>query len=421
MDRRRIIPIFVIVFTNVLGFGVILPILPLVAVDAYGATILQATLLAASFFAAQFIAAPWLGRLSDRVGRRPVLIVSQIGTVLSFVLFALAEPIGEALNNLGVDFAISGGLMVLYVARILDGLTGGNITTARAYITDVSDDETRAQALGTISAAFGLGFIFGPVLGGVLAGVTLAAPFIGAAIITSGSVVLTTIMLQESLPPEDRVGATVERDAMPLRHLLQNSSAALVLTITFVATISFSALQSTFALFAERVVFAELDESALVARNVGFMFTVAGAIVVLTQAFLIRPLVRRFGERQVVVIGQASLAVAFAGIASFTGPIPITLFMVPVAFGNGVSQPSLQAIMTRFGTRSTSGRLLGVFQSANSLALIFGPIWSGYVFQTIHPRAPYLISVAGLLFGVGLSLLLRRRPLPTLVPGVVEL
>ena len=180
MNTRRLLPIFVIVFTNILGAGVILPILPLVAEGQFGATALQATMLASAYFAAQFIAAPWLGRLSDRYGRRPVLIVSQIGTILSFVLFSLAAPLGEVLDSAGLTLAISGGLIILYLARILDGITGGNITTAQAYITDVSTPETRAQSLGLISAAFSLGFIFGPAFGGLLAGYSLVAPFVGA-------------------------------------------------------------------------------------------------------------------------------------------------------------------------------------------------------------------------------------------------
>ncbi|MFQ5645173.1 MAG: MFS transporter, partial [Thiogranum sp.] len=400
MDRR-IIPIFFIVFTNILGAGVIIPILPLVAVDSYGASVAQATFLASTFFAAQFVAAPWLGKLSDRIGRRPVLIVSQLGTVLSFVMFSLAGPIGGTLDGLGLSLGITGGMAVLYVARLLDGLTGGNITTARAYITDVSTENDRAQALGMINAAFGLGFIFGPVFGGVLAGISLVAPFIGAAIITSGSVLLTSLMLKESLPDEKRSGDQLTTKEVPLRHILGDSTILLVLTIAFVVTVSYSALQSTFALFAEEILYPDVTGSAQVARNVGFMFTFAGIIIVLTQAFLIKPIVARMGERRAIVLGQASLAIAFAGISFSSSPLVMTLFLAPVAFGNGINQPGLQAVITRFSSERTRGRLLGLYQSANSLALILGPVWAGYVFQAINPRAPFRISVLGLLAGVG--------------------
>lgn len=414
MDRKRIIPIFFIVFTNILGAGVILPILPLVAEDQFGATVFQATLLGAVYFAAQFLAAPWLGRLSDRIGRRPVLIVSQVGTVLSFILFSLAGPIGSMVDGAGVEMGISGGLFILYLARLLDGLTGGNITTAQAYITDVSTEKDRAQALGILSAAFSVGFIFGPAFGGFLAEVSLVAPFIGAAVITSLSVVLTTVLLKESLPPEER-GAVSHREELPISHFLQDHTILLILTITFVVTLSFSALQSTFALYADRVLFPDAANKQEVARNVGLILTGVGIVGVITQAFLIKPLVQRFGERQVVIIGQVSLVIAFIGLSMASSPLVASLFIAPVAFGNGVNQPSLQSLITRFGGRQTRGRLLGIYQSANSLALILGPVWAGYVFQMVSPRAPYALAAPLLTVAVGLSFWLRRRPMPSQV------
>ncbi|MCB9422219.1 MAG: MFS transporter [Ardenticatenaceae bacterium] len=411
MDRRRIIPIFVIVFTNILGSGVILPILPLVAEGQFGATALQATTLAAVFFAAQFIAAPWLGRLSDRYGRRPILILSQIGTVLSFVMFSLAAPLGRVIDGTGFSIGISGGLFILYLARLLDGITGGNITTAQAYITDISSEETRAQALGTISAAFGMGFIFGPAFGGFLSGISLVTPFIGAAIITSGSVLLTTVMLKESLPPEERSTKQTQQEELPLRQYLQNRTVFLLFLITFVTTLAFAALQSTFALYAERVVFPQ-ESSSTVARNVGLFLTIIGVFTVITQAALIKPLVRRFGERRLILLGQVSLMIAFGGFAILSMPFLIGLFAIPVALGNGINQPSLQSLITRFGDARTHGRLLGLYQSSRSLALIFGPIWAGFVFQAISPRAPFAIAVPLLCMGLTLGLLLQRHSFP---------
>lgn len=412
MDRRRIIPIFVIVFTNILGSGVILPILPLVAEGLYGATALQATTLAAVFFAAQFVAAPWLGRLSDRYGRRPILIISQIGTVLSFVMFSLAGPLGQMIDNVNPELSISGGLIILYLARLLDGITGGNITTAQAYITDVSSEETRAQALGTISAAFGMGFIFGPAFGGFLSDINLVAPFIGAAIITSGSVLLTTFMLKESLPPEKRTTTQSRQEETPLRQYLRHQTILLIFLITFVTTLAFAALQSTFALYAERVVFPDTT-SQVVARNVGLMLTLIGIVTVITQAALIKPLVRRFGERRLILLGQTSLILAFGGLALLSNPWIIAVFTIPVAFGQGINQPSLQSLITRFGSAQTHGRLLGLYQSSRSLALILGPIWAGFVFQTLSPRAPFAIAVPLLLIGLALGLFLQRHTIPS--------
>jgi len=411
MDRKKILPIFFIVFTNILGSGVIIPILPLVAEGQFKATPFQATALAGVFFAAQFIAAPWLGRISDKIGRRPVLIVSQIGTVFSFILFISAAPIGALVDGWQIGLPVTGGLIILYLARILDGITGGNITTAQAYITDISTPQTRAQALGIISGAFGLGFIFGPAFGGFLADISLTAPFTGAAIITTVSVLLTTFFLDESLPPEKRAHLQPEDDDIPVKQFLEHPTIFRILLITFIVTVAFSALQSTFALFVERVFYPGLP-SGRVARNAGLILTVVGVVTVITQLAFIKPLVNRFGERLVAVIGQLSLLVAFAGFVLAAQPLYAYLLAVPLAFGTGVNQPSLQSLLTRFGTGLERGRLLGMYQSARSLALIFGPVWAGYVFQEFSPRAPFVVAVPLLMLSVLLTLDLRRHDIP---------
>lgn len=412
MDKRRIIPIFAIVFTNILGAGVILPILPLLAEGNFGASAFQATLLNAVFFGAQFLAAPVLGSLSDRFGRRPVLIVSQIGTVFSFVLFIFAGPIGLVIDGWGFSIGMGGGLFMLYVARLLDGITGGNITTAQAYISDISTEENRAQALGIISAAFGVGFIFGPAFGGFLAGISLVAPFIGAAIITSGSLLLTILFLKESLPPEERTVNTPQQKRPSARRYLKTPTVLLIFIITLTLTLAFSALQSTFALYAERVLFPDID-STLVARNVGFILAVIGLFTVITQGFLIKPLVQNLGEQNTILIGISSVMLTFITLSIISNPWLAALGAIPLAFGNGLNQPSLQSLITRFGTRQNQGELLGLYQSARSLALILGPIWAGLTFQEIGPRAPYMIAIPLLVLALALAVWLRQRPIPS--------
>ncbi|MGD8473980.1 MAG: MFS transporter, partial [Anaerolineae bacterium] len=279
MDRKRLFPILLIVFTNILGAGVILPILPLYAEGQFGGTVLQITLLSTSFFAAQFLAAPWLGRLSDRYGRRPVLIVSQMGTVLAFILFIFAGPLGKVIDSWGLALPMSGGMIMLYVARTLDGITGGNITTAQAYITDVTPEERRAQGLGLVQAAFGAGFIFGPAFGGILSNLGPVAPFIGATIITTGTLLLTVFTLEESLPPEDRAADQLEaepRPSVPLSTLLRIGPLRLILAIGFVASLAFSAVPATFALYANRILFPDLADPGQVQLYIGLMLTFNG-------------------------------------------------------------------------------------------------------------------------------------------------
>ncbi len=418
MDTKRLFPIVLIIFTNILGAGVILPILPLFAEGQFQGTILQITLLSTAFFGAQFVAAPVLGRLSDRYGRRPVLIISQAGTVVAFVLFIFARPLGTWIDGLDLALSMTGGMVMLYVARTLDGFTGGNITTAQAYVSDVTTDEQRAQGLGFLQAAFGAGFIFGPAFGGFLANYGPVAPFIGAAIITTGTLLLTTFTLEESLPPEARTTETEEEGSgESLRVLLGHRALGIILAIAFIGSLAFSALPATFALFADRVLFPDLPNPERVQFYIGLMLTFNGIMQVLTQVAILKPLVTRLGERWLLTVGQVALVVATFGVAVAENAIVTTLLFAPFAFGRGVSEPSLQSLVTRFGTQR--GQLLGFYQSARSLALIFGPVWSGYAFEEISPQAVFWVGgglvVLALLFS--LALLRQDVPEPRREPG----
>lgn len=239
-----------------------------------------------------------------------------------------------------------------------------------------------------------MGFIFGPAFGGFLAGISLTAPFVGAAIITFFSVLLTIIFLEET--PESRERTAVDSNgrfhSIPLGQILQNRSIFLVLIITGVVTLSFSALQRTFALYMEAVIFPNEPDPGVVARIAGLVLTLIGIVTVITQLALTKPLVKRLGEYRMAIIGQASLMVAFLGLATISNPYLVGLFAMPIAFGNSINQPSLQAILTQGSEQRMRGRLLGLYQSARSLALIGGPIGAGYVFQALNPRAPYVLA-----------------------------
>lgn len=399
MDYKRLYPILLIVFTNILGAGVIIPILPLYAEGEFNSTVIQITLLSSAFFAAQFLAAPWLGRLSDRYGRRPVLIISQMGTVLAFVMFIFSMPLGQWIDSWGLALPMSGGMFVLFAARILDGITGGNITTAQAYISDVTDAEHRAQGLGLLQAAFGLGFIFGPAFGGVLSNINPVAPFVGAAIITTGTLLLTVFTLDESLPPEKRAAAlgSKQHGVVPLRILFSNKAFDLVLLIGFFGSLAFAALPAIFALYANHVLFPDLAGTGRVQLYIGLILTFYGLMQVITQLTLLRPLIKRLGERRLIILGELTLFLAMLGIVATGRAVMVTLLLAPFAFGQGVTEPSLQSMVTRFGDESTRGQLLGLYQSSRSLALIIGPIWAGLVYSNINPQAVFMIG-SGIIF-----------------------
>ena len=413
MDFRRLFPILLIIFVHILGAGVIIPILPLYAEGEFGGTVLQITLLASSFFGAQFLAAPYLGRLSDRHGRRPILMLSQLGTVLAFVLFIFAGALGSWIDTLGLSLPLSGGMLVLFAGRILDGITGGNITIAQAYVADVTSEEDRAQGLGYLQAAFGMGFIFGPAFGGVLSTVSPVAPFMGAAAITTGTLLLTVLTLKESLPEEERVERGGRRVLLPTPSVLvAQPILALILAIGFAASLAFSSLPATFALYANRVLFPEAARSGGAELPIALMLAFFGLMMVITQIALLRPLVMRLGERRLLVFGQIALTLSFLGLGGADRALLAMASLGAFAFGQGVSEPSLQALVTRFGTRGSSGQMLGFYQSARSLALIFGPIAAGYVFESISPRATYWagagVAFVALLLGLGLL----RRAIP---------
>jgi DHA1 family tetracycline resistance protein-like MFS transporter len=413
MDLKRLFPILLIIFTNILGGGVIIPILPLYAEGEFGGTILQVTLLSTAFFAAQFLAAPWLGRLSDRVGRRPVLLISQLGTILAFILFIFAGPLGRWLDGMATWLPITGGMTMLYVARILDGITGGNITTAQAYVSDITEQEHRAHGLGLLQGAFGVGFIFGPAFGGVLANYGATVPFIGAAIITSITFLLTFFTLTESLPPESRGGeheSPINR--IRIRSLMKRSVILNVLAVTFFATLAFSALPATFPLYAERVLFSETVSKDQTQLAIGLMLALYGLVSVITQVGFLGRLVKRFGERRVLLLGSISLMLAMFGVGIIATPLLAVVFFLPFAFGQGVIQPNLQALMTRFGVRRAGGQLLGVYQSSRSLALIFGPVWAGFAFEQMGPRSVFFFGSGIMVVATILALLLIMKPLP---------
>lgn len=411
MDFKRLTPALVIVFANLIGATIILPILPLFAVDQLGGTPFQAVLLDTAYYGAKFVSAPFLGRWSDRYGRRPILILSQSGTVLSFILFILALPLGRLIDGVGLSLGLSGGLIMLYVARLLDGATGGNTIIAQAYVSDITSDEDRTQALGLLAASLGVGFIFGPAVGGFLAarwGMT--APFWGGAGIAAAALLLTVVVLQESLPVEKRTRSREQQRRHSVgRQALANPTFLLILTIGFIATLCFTAISPTFALYADRVLFTDVSDTAVIYRYVGLMFTLMGLTAAITQGLLIKPLVKRLGERRLVVVGQLALLASSLLIPFTANPALFVVGLLPFVFGYGLTDPVLQALITRFGQAEARGQLLGTYQSALSLAYIVGPIWAGFVFERIAPQAVWWGTAVLFIPAFFFSLLLARR------------
>ena len=371
-------PIFMIMFVDVLGVGITIPVLPLFAKTDLGAAAWQVTTLTSVYFVAQFFAAPWLGRLSDRVGRRPVLILSQAGTLAALIITGLAPSI-----------------VILYLARIVDGLTGGNISVAQAYLSDITDEKNRARGLGVVNAAFGLGFIFGPAFGGIMAArFGPRVPFFAAAVVSLCTVLLSTFLLPESLPPERRKRETEAAAQGEHRHgleLIAAPAVGVLLAVAFLSQFSFFGFQTIYVLWSQKLVFPTLPRDTF-QEVIGAILTFVGVVGIVTQFWLVGPLVRRFGEKRLVLFGNLSRLIAFATFA-LTASAVATIGVIPLlAGGGGVALPATIALLTYAAPPGERGHMVGLYQSAAALGSVAGPILSGYLFEQVNPNAPMVAA-----------------------------
>jgi len=369
---RPLLIIFLTIFVNLVGFGIIIPLLPFYA-ETFGASPFTVGLLFAVFSLAQLMASPALGDLSDRYGRRPILIFSLLGTVVSFVMLALAHSIA-----------------MLFLARIVDGLSGGNISTARAYIADITEPKDRARAYGLIGAAFGLGFIMGPALSGLLAQVSYTAPIWAAAGLTFVAAAMAWFWLPETV---HRAHAGVGNPLSYLPELLQRTPIRRVLAVDFIYWFAFSIFQTTFALFAAR----RFDFNA--SRTGYFMagFGVLGAVI---QGGFIRPIVKRTGDKPMFVAGALF---SIAGLIAAAASHSVMLFavsLVPLAFGMGFGHPTVSSLVSRAGRGDEQGRVQGAASAVESLGRTFGPVWGNASLQRYGEATPFYSGAAFLVLAV---------------------
>lgn len=380
---RQLAIIFLIIFVNLLGFGIIIPLLPFYG-DAVGASPFQIGLIFASYSLCQIIASPWLGHLSDQHGRRPILIFSLIGTVASFALLAVANT-----------------LFLLFAARIIDGLSGGNISTARAYISDITEEKDRARAYGIIGAAFGLGFIFGPALGGVLGRYGYAAPAWAAAILAALALGMTFIWLPETNRSSRAARGNPWRE-MPL--MLRRPQLGQLLSLDFAYWASLSVYQTTFALFGK-------IRFGWGIAKVGYALAMVGFIGALIQGGAVGPIVKRFGEKSVFVCGLFLTALGLGATSFAYNPAFFVIALIPAAVGAALSNPTLIALISQKAQRGEQGRVQGVSGALESLGRTVGPVWGNGLLSALGEGAAYLSAALVLLFvGVaGLGIKNRKR------------
>jgi len=378
--RSRFSPlviVFLTVFIDLIGFGIVIPLLPLYA-KAHDPSPVALGLLMASFSAMQFLFTPLLGRLSDRVGRRPVVLVSLAGTVVSYLFFAFAHSLAG-----------------LFVSRLLAGIAGANIATAQAIIADVTPAEERARGMGLIGMAFGLGFIFGPALGGLAVHLGESAPGLFATGLSATAFLWALFALPETRP----AGAAAPRSGeLPFRGLARafaKPALAPFLLLALVATTAFAGFEATFALYLA-------SRFGASPAQVAWAFVGVGVAATVIQGGLIRPLVARLGELRVITLGAACLFAGFIGLLD-VGSLPaLFVALALMSFGWSVTIPSLSGLMSRRAPASEQGEVLGTFQSMAALGRIVGPFWGASSFLRFGPVGPFVTGVV--LEGVALVL-----------------
>lgn len=350
-NSKSLIILFSSIFLVGIGFSIIMPVLPYYA-ESMGANAFQLGMLITVYAICQFIFAPIWGTYSDRVGRRPVLLIGIIGFSVTFILFGFATQ-----------------LWMLYLIRIAGGiLSCATMPTAMAYVGDSSSLEKRGAAMGMVGAAMGMGMIFGPAIGGILSGISLAFPFVFAGLLAMVNAVAVWFLLPESLASDQRVHRKIQRAS--LLEGLQSPFIILFLVILF-ASIGESIQHGTFALFTEA-------KLAFTARDIGWAFTAAGIVSALVQGMLVGKMINRFGEEKTAATGITLMGISFL-LFTFTFNIPSSiLFMAFFAAGTGLIRPSISAAVSK-RTLGAQGSAMGILQGYDSLGRAIGPALGGFM------------------------------------------
>jgi DHA1 family tetracycline resistance protein-like MFS transporter len=387
--------IFFTVFLYLVGFGILIPIIPILSRD-FGATPLETGLLMSVYSFMQFVFSPFWGKLSDRMGRRPILLFCLFGEAFSYVLFAWARS-----------------LEMLFVARILAGFFGASISTASAYISDITPPNERSKGMALIGAAFGLGFVVGPALGGALAlwgqhispdkhfDTSFCALWVGA--LCLANFLFGLKFLKESLTEKNKNAHGKKRFAL-LKHYLSQKTMGALMSVYFISSLAMSGMEATLILYMGERFGWEL-------KQVSFGFAYIGVITVISQGFLVRRLIPIWGERKTMRFGLISFALGLTGIA-FAPSIPwMGVTMTLLALGTSFTNPATMGSISLLASSAEQGVTMGVAQSLASLGRILGPALGGFLYQALDIRSPFITS--GLLALCGLlTVLAVSKSLP---------
>jgi DHA1 family tetracycline resistance protein-like MFS transporter len=375
------------VFVDMVGFGIVVPVLPLYT-ERFGASPFTIGMLLAVYSGMGFIFSPIVGALSDRFGRRSILLLSTVGQATGFAIMGAANS-----------------LLWLFVARIIDGMFGANVSTTQAYVADVTPPQDRSRAMGLLGAALGVGFIFGPLIGGVLSQISLSAPFYFASGLAAANALLIFFVLPESLPAADRSQPDPDTFGTLFRGGLASVIVPLMAAYFFMMT-GFSMLTSFFAIFTE-------DRFGYNASANGYIFAGLGVVGVIVQGVLIGPLVENFTEKRIAIAGLAVLACSMFALPLSHTVAMLLLVAGGIAVGNAFVSPTINGLVSRSVNQYWQGRVLGLMQASASLGRFFGPLFGGWLLAFNLKRTPDFGKVP---FWIGSALLVVSLVLTTTVP-----
>ena len=379
-----------IVFVSMLGNSVLAPLIPFYALRL-GVTPEYITILAAVFSVFQFIGAPIWGRISDRVGRKPVLIGTVAGTALGFILLAFADSI-----------------WLLLLARIVGGFAAGNLSTAYAYVSDITTSETRAAGMGKVGAAFGFGFVVGPVISGFLAGgdslvdANFVRPALASATLAIIALLGTIFFLKESKTPNPAARRVPAHPFAPMRAVLRNRNLAMVLILGVICFTAVAQRETTVALWLH-------DFFGMSPRELGYVFAYVGLLITIFQGAALARLSRRIGDGRVLISG---IVVYIVGLICLVVTDGIPLLIVGTtcnAYGTAVLSITLPTVASKLARPDERGLVMGAYQGAASFGRFLGPAFSGTIYAHVGHTAPFASGAAGLCIGLVLAVILQRR------------
>ena len=373
MKNKSALPlIFLTVFIDLLGFGILIPILPSFAIKELGVDEAAIGIAIALYSFLQFIFNPILGKISDKHGRKPVIVVCLLINALGYVIFAFTTS-----------------YLVLLISRVVAGIGGSSIAVAQAYIADVTTKENRSKGMGLIGSAFGLGFVFGPLMGGFLSKLGYMETGLASAAFSFIAFIVTMILLPESNINRAEVVETKRKifNIDAILKAFKHPSLAILITLFFILTFSFANIYGTFALLGIQVYgFTDLQN--------GYMFGIIGLSSAIVQGGLIGPITKLLGKKRILVLGSFLIMITLAIIPYAGNFLWLAVDGIFLSLGTGMLQPTLLSLISEVTSEAEQGITLGVNQSLSALARMFGPLWGGITFEYLGYPFPFLTGAA---------------------------